>query len=246
MRKIMKTEFKGNPFIEIPKTILGYDFLTGDFGEEFLREYNGIVKSDYKDNSNLRVLNFESGVVKGSNTYSIFLANKILSQEGLRTANPVDVQKIIDKDEDFLRGHYLDLGVVLRTEDRISGYLAKQLGESVKELGHKFSDENPLVFKSSDLELILDDNSSSGLGLKIKDSADLFNAPELAYKNNDKRFNKTNERGMPVFVEDGDRVNCTRKRGLSRFDLCRGSDLNSWGGGLAGSGSIGRVVVLDA
>jgi len=40
----MKTKFKGNPLIEIPKNIPSYDFLKGDFGEEILKEYNSIVR----------------------------------------------------------------------------------------------------------------------------------------------------------------------------------------------------------
>lgn len=54
----MRTQFQGNPLIEIPKNIPSYNFLKGDFGKEFLEEYNEIVKSDYKDNLNLKVLNF--------------------------------------------------------------------------------------------------------------------------------------------------------------------------------------------
>lgn len=40
----METEFKGNPLIEVPKNIPSYNFLTGDFGKEKLKEYNSIVK----------------------------------------------------------------------------------------------------------------------------------------------------------------------------------------------------------
>ena len=69
----MKTQFQGNPLIEIPKNIPSYNFLIGNFGKEFLEEYNGIVKSNYKDNSNLKVLKFTDNVIKGSNSYSIFL-----------------------------------------------------------------------------------------------------------------------------------------------------------------------------
>ena len=164
----MKTQFQGNPLIEIPKNIPSYNFLIGNFGKEFLEEYNGIVKSNYKDNSNLKVLKFTDNVIKGSNSYSIFLVNDILSKQGLRTATSSDVQKIVNKDKSFLSGIYVDLGIVLRTENSPNEYLAKQLGKQAKERNYEFSNKSPLVFKASDLELILDNNSDSGLGFKIK------------------------------------------------------------------------------
>lgn len=241
----MKTQFKGNFLIKLPENIPIYNFLKGDFGKEFLEEYNGIVKSDYKDNSNLKVLSFKENVIKGSNIYSIFLANKILSQTGLRTATSTDVQKIINSDEKFLRNIYVDLGIVLRTEDNSNEYLAKQLGKQAKERKYDFSNENPLVFKASDLELILDENSSSGLGFKIKESANPFNAPKLSNKNSGKKFRITNEHGMPIFDKNENRINYTKDNGLSGFSLYRDSNLYSRDDNLANSDDNGRVVVLN-
>lgn len=243
----MKTQFKGNPLIEIPKNIPIYNFLIGDFGKEFLEEYNGRVKSYYKDNSNLRVLNFQDNIVKGSNTYSIFLADKILSQEGLRAITPADAQRIINQDENFLREIYTNLGIVLRTETDLNKYLeylAKQLGKQAKERKYDFLNEAPLVFKASDLELILDENSMSGLGFKIKESAEPFNAPELSYRDVHETFRITNEHGMPIFDENGDRASFTRKDGLSGFNLFRFVSLYSRYDDLAVSHGIGRVVVV--
>ena len=221
-----------------------YNFLIGNFGKEFLKEYQTIVKLDYKNNSNLKVLDFTDNVVKGSNTYSIFLTNEILSKEGLRTATPSDVSKITNKDENFLRGNYLDLGLVLRTENNPNEYLAKQLGKQAKERGYKFSNENPLVFKASDLELILDGNSKSGLGFKIKESANPFNAPELNHKENGKKFNKTNENGIPIFDKNGNRILYTREEGLSGLVLFGNLDLNSVCNNFVNSYVDGLIVVV--
>lgn len=240
-----KAEFKGRPLIEIPKNIPSYNFLEGDFGREVLREYNAKVKQDYNDNPNLRVLNFNEGIVKGSNSYSIFPIFEILSKYGLRNVSPGDVQKVINKDEDFLKGVYVDLGLVLRTVDAPNDYLAKQLGKQAKDMGYKFSNSNPLVFKSSDLELIADEDSSSGLSFNIMGSATPFNAKELCNKNDYKNFKTVNENGVPVFDKEGNRVSYTRNDGLSGFDLVRGSDLNSWYDCLADSNSGGRVVVFN-
>ena len=239
----MKTQFQGNPLIEIPKNIPSYNFLIGNFGKEFLEEYNGIVKSNYKDNSNLKVLKFTDNVIKGSNSYSIFLVNDILSKQGLRTATSSDVQKIVNKDKSFLSGIYVDLGIVLRTKNSPNEYLAKQLGKQAKERNYEFSNKSPLVFKASDLELILDNNSDSGLGFKIKESANPFNASELNNRNDGEKFNQTNENGIPIFDKKGNRTLYTREDGLSRFYLDWDSDLYSRSGNLANSNDDGRVVV---
>jgi hypothetical protein len=241
----METEFKGIPLIEIPKNIPSYNFLEGDFGREVLNEYNSVVKSNYKDNSNLKVLNLKDGIVKGSNSYAVFLMNKILSKQGLRTANSADVQKVINNYDKFLSGVYADLGVVLRTEDGANEYLAGQLAKQSKDRKYKFSNSNPLVFKPSDLELITDSDSPSGLGFKIGDSANPFSALELSSKNEGKKFKNTNKNGVPIFDKNGNRTNYTMNNGLSGFSLDSNSDLLSWGGDLAGSNDYGRVVVMN-
>ena len=241
----MIAEFKGKPLIEIPKNIPSYNFPEGDFGKEIVDEYNSVVKSKYEDNSNLKVLTFKDNVVKGSNDYAIFLMNDLVAKYGLRTVNPADTQKIIDINENFLKGFYVDLGVVLRNENGANEYLARQLAKQAKDRNYNFSNSNPLVFKPSDLELIVDKNSSSGLGFKIKDLASPFNAPALSYKNDNKKFNKTNENGVPIFDKNGNRTNYTTENGLSRFGLYRVSDLDSGSGNLSGSGDGGRVVLLN-
>ena len=242
----MKTKFQGIPLIEISENIPSYNFLQGEFGKEFLKEYNKLIKSDYKNNSNLKILNFKENIVKGSNIYSVFLANDILSLCRLRTATPADIQKIIDKDKNFLSHFYVDLGIVLRTENNPNEYLAKQLGKQAKERGYKFSNKSPLVFKTSDLGLILDNNSNSGLGFKIKESASPINVLQFDNKNNNKIFNQT-ENGYPILIFDKykDRTLYTIDEGLSGFLLGSNSYLDSGNGGLAVSASIGRIVVVN-
>ena len=161
------TEFKGIALIKLPENIPSYNFLESDFGREVLNEYNSAVKSDYRDNPALKILNLDNNVAKGSNSYAIFLMSKLLSKYGLRTANSADAQKIIDNNDNFLRRVYVDLGVVLRSDNGANEYLAKQLAKQAKDRKYKFSNSNPLVFRPSDLELILDGNSPSGLGFKV-------------------------------------------------------------------------------
>lgn len=162
---------------------ISYSFLEGPFGKKILKKYNSKVKQDYGDNKNLKVLNFNKGVVKGSNVYSTILIDKILSEKGLRTATPVDIQRIIFKyGKNTLSKIYLDLGLILRTEDFTGTplYLPRQLGKQAKDRDYYFLPEHPLVFKSSDLELIVDNHAKDGLGFKLKDSATPFNVSGLA------------------------------------------------------------------
>lgn len=41
----MENKFTGKPLIELPKEIPTAGFLEGDFGKEFLKEYNGKVRN---------------------------------------------------------------------------------------------------------------------------------------------------------------------------------------------------------
>jgi len=210
-----------------------------------LKEYNSIVKEDYKNNSNLKVLDFIGGVVKGSNTYSVFLMNKILSKENLRTATLTDIQKIIDKDETFLRGFYTDLGMILRTKENPNQYLANKLGKEAKERGYNFSNESPLIFKLSDLELVVDgDSPFRGLGFIIKESASPFNASELSNKNGNKKFKTVNKKGIPIFDNEGNRLFYTRDNGLAGCCLTKYSNVDSYCLGLSDSNDYGRVVIV--
>ena len=107
MTKTRLPEFKGKPFFEIPEDVPRIGFLKGDFGKAFLKEYNGIVKADYKNVSALNVLRYADieNVVKHSTPFVVVLANKILRREGLRTATQADIEKAI-------RSGVLYLGVI--------------------------------------------------------------------------------------------------------------------------------------
>jgi len=225
--------------------ITQYGFLKGKFGQEVLKKYNSLIKSEYNNNPNLDVLNFGNEVIEGSNIPSVVLMNKILSKYNLRTANPVDVQNIIENNENFLNETYVDFGLVLRSEEGTNEYFAKELAKQAKERKYEFSNSNPLVFKASDLELIVDNNSPLGLGFNIKDSATPFNASELSYDYEEKRFNKTNEKGMPIFDEEGKRILFTNEDGLSRLYLTWSLNLGSKYDKIAGSYDMGRIVVMN-
>jgi hypothetical protein len=241
----MATEFKGIPLIKLPKNIPSYNFLVDKFGEEILKEYNSIVKQDYKDNSNLKVLNFRDNLVKGSNSYAVVLMNKILSKQGLRTATPADAQRIINMDENSLKGVYTALGLVLRTENAPNEYSATQLAKQAKDRKYNFSNSNPLIFKPSDLELIADNTFRYGLGFNISEQATPFNASQLKSKNSGKNFKTTEDNGIPIFDKNGNRTNYAMNYGLHGLGLNENLDLVSGVVYLALSNDFGRIVVMN-
>src|SRR3989344_4093196 len=113
-------------------------FLTGDFGE------------DFKGNKILSVLNYSNNVVKGSNVYSIVLANRILNEVGLRTATQKDIEDIFENEDLTLKGFYVDTALCLRDSKEPNRYLAESLTER---LGKR---KTPLMIPLSSLDLVID------------------------------------------------------------------------------------------
>ncbi len=244
-----------NSLIENSKNIPIYNFLTNDFGCDLLKEYSSFVKQKFANNPNLLVLKFEHNIVRGSNIYSACVMDKLLSRYKLRAPTLSDAQKIVDHNTSFLRNVYVDLGLVLRTEEGKNDYLAKQLGKQAKAFGYTFSKENPLVFQISDLELIKDNHSPFELSFNIKESAEPFNAKELSKEYNNKKFYKTDKRGIPIFDKNGknsDEIekrtnfiqNGTESDGLLGVYLGWWSDLISWLDDFSYSCDGGRIVTI--
>ncbi|MFH1311045.1 MAG: hypothetical protein ABIH65_01425 [Nanoarchaeota archaeon] len=244
MEKTRLPAFKGKPLIAIPENTPQAGFLEGDFGKAFLAEYQGKVKIDYKNANALNVLSYTDGIVKESNPFVVVLANQILKQEGLRTANQADLERVLKTNAFNLRGTYEDTGLVLRTEGNPNEYLAKNLAEQVKARGKK-AGETPILISLNELEIVNDSNSPKGLVFKLTDEAELIYAPILNGKNNQKSFSETGKYGLPEKLGDGNRTLYTRDSGLSRLYLGRGLSLISNDGGLADSGDGGRVVVVS-
>ena len=89
-----------------------------------------------------------------------------------------------------------------------------------------------------------DGNSFYGLNFKRGKTFDYFEAPELNNKNNQQKFVRQDERGMPIFDKKGNRTLYTRDSGLSRLYLDGLLALGSSDGDLANSDDDGRVVVV--
>ena len=235
-------------------------FLTGNYGREFLKEYNGIVDNDYDGNSVLKVLewNDEKEVVTGSNDYSVVLANMIFIKRGenLRTATPADLEKILKNKTLVLEDHYEDSALCWRSNKDPNIYLAKALYESYKNKGIIFKEGTPYICPLFSLSLKKDSNSLKGISFEVFDDSCYFEAPILNQPSQLK-FEDTDideDKGIPKDVrKNGTRTLYTRNSqsfnpknsGLCRFYLGRGLGLVS-DGGLEGSVADGRVVAVRA
>lgn len=249
MEKIKLPTFRGKPLIKISKTTPRIEFLEGDFGKAFLEEYRTRVNVDYNDNSSLKALKYEDGVVKGSNPFAVVLANQILREENLRTATQADLEKILKLDILPLKGTYEDTGLVLRNEENEyskDSPLEKNLSSQMRARRIKFSSRNPVMIPLTGLELENSDNDY-GLIFKLREDAEVYESPVLA---KDGKFNSKDideKTGLPKKVStSGDRNLYTRDSGLSGLYLNVNLDLYSNDRGFNNSGVPGRVVVMKA
>ncbi len=235
-------KFNGTPLIEIPKEYPTIGFLEGDFGKAVLNEYKGRLK-DY-NNKRLDVLTYDDGIVKGSNSFAVVLLNKILNEEGLRTANQSDLEKSLKMNDLDFKGTYEDTALILRNEQNPNAYMAGCLMKQVKERNKKL--KMPVMIPLSQLELISDQGSEYGLNFKLKEDAEIIYAPILNKKTGNFSFEDIDEKtGLPNKLSDGDRTLYTIDSGLSRLYLYRYLDLDARDGDLAFSSSGGRVVVVS-
>jgi hypothetical protein len=239
-------KFQGTPLVEIPEEVPVANFLVDKFGEAFLGEYNGRVASDFGNAPVLRVLSYDNGTVKGSNPFAVVLANKILGQEGIRTATPADLEKILKLKALGLSGTYEDSALVLRNGDEPNSYLAKDLDKQVKKRLGKLS--APVVIPLAYLAVRKDASSPHGVSFDLTEGSELIKAPILVEKYNGKSFSQTDKYGLPSVkgIGDGNRTLYTRGSGLSRLYLGRSLYLDSNVGSLASSNEYGRVVGVRA
>lgn len=193
----------------------------GEFGEQFLEAYNKAVEENYDNNKVLKVFEFNDNIVKGSCVYSSILAADILRQSGMKLAKPADIESAREMHESDpetgfdTKDYYVDYGLVFRSTDDPNKYLAQQLEPQIKKALGKMP-EDPVVILSGDLTLISDSDAEHGLGLALRGDAKPFPVPILK---KDTKFKETDENGMPIPDEYGNRTSYTIASGLSRLGL---------------------------
>jgi hypothetical protein len=215
-----------------------YSFLEGTVGQVILEEYNQRVSGDYQGASALNVLSFADNVVKGSNPFAFVLLNKILAQKKKRIATPTDLERALEKEAINLNGTYGDSGLVLRNDGDPNQYLARDLINQVRQIG---SLQYPLMIPLVGLDLKYDSNSPNDLSFQLTDFAELIYAPQLDHQNNRAKFNNGDEKGLPIFDQNGSRTLYTENGGLRRLYRYWSLGLVARDGELANSGVGGRV-----
>src|SRR3989344_5161077 len=233
---------------QFPKPMVVATLLDGERMTDFLSEYNGRVDRDFGENQNLKVYSYSGEVITGSNQFAVVLTNQIFGSQGIRTATPSDIARIIEGEIINLRRNYVDHSLVLRTQkdsynpnnDSLIAYLGNQLASR----GLEFSADVPLMIPLNGLELELADNSY-GLTFKLREDAKIYEAPVLSNKNSRKRFSKADENGIPILDRAGDKVVYTRDDGLSRACSNVGLVFDAYRYLLADSDSGGRVVLVQ-
>ena len=227
-------------------------FLTGDFGQAVYRAYEEERASRFENNPNLR-LQAQEGVIIGSTPFDVILVNQIIRRlRGTpRTALPSDLSN--PRVLEMIKGkHYVDSqGLVLRgtidsrypKNNPLARHLAEQEGVDLAKL-----EREPALITGLDLEPW--NEGTEGYRLKLVTSEDesfaVHHDDRFLEKYDSYRFDTVDALGLPVGLsrDSGSRTWYTRKDGLSRLYVSRGSNLYSYWYYLDDSNSNGRVVII--
>ncbi len=248
------------PPVTLPPAPTGtYSFLQGNFGKQFLEEYNKRVEKDYADAPVLKVLSWNDveNVVAGSNPFAVVLINEMLKPQGIHTATQADLEHIVRGNLLLLKGHYEESALVWRSNANPNGYLAKVIAAQCNGfpgLRVSLKDKSAYVFPLHTLSLYKNSSSPHTLSFKVTDPPSIVEAPILMSTSgkyiSDTDFDLT--RGLPTQVFDSaksvlipNRQLYTRDSGLSRLYLGGNLYVVSNNDGLAYSDDDGRVVLVS-
>jgi hypothetical protein len=214
-------------------------------GRNILIKYNEDI-ARYKDKTRQTLSNFylgDNNTLIGSSSFMNVQLGSLVN-----LATPTELELAVEKKPDFFEYQYEDIALVLRSSGDSyapNDFVAKSLAEQIKKrLGTIPTPEKPVRISLKGLSLKEDLNSSYGLVFVVGDVADIITVPEFSYVNDRKCFEKTDERGVPIFNSKGNRTFYARDNGLSWLCLGWDLDLRSSNGNLAKSSSIGRVPII--
>ena len=231
---------EAKPLIKIPKFIPQAGFLGGEKGKEINEE----IRKKYKGFPELQESFYDDGIIKGSTPFYVVAVNEIIKPQGLRTATPADLGRILKINALNLKGYYEDAALVLINDEGSNVYLAKDLMNQIKKRTGKDS-KTPIMIPLSGLELRTDQSSPYNLAFNLTENTEIICAPQLVNENEDRKFNETNDKGLPIFNKNGSRSLYTGDSGLSRLLLYDDLSLNFYDEYLDDSDDDGRVVIVS-
>ncbi|MHA1703928.1 MAG: hypothetical protein ACTSWK_16865 [Promethearchaeota archaeon] len=236
---------------EVPRdTVRVPGFLSGEFGRDFLEEYQGRAKADYGDAKALKDIRRNNDKVVGSNPYLVVLANQILGQVGLSVATSADVENMLKSRSLDLKRTDIDTGLVLTCdcgsgmagiEGEPNGYLARDLR---KQLGEN---KLPVMIPLTGLDLRFDSESPSGLAFDLREDAEIIYGEILtSLRGKFVSADVDDKTGLPRKLDGGNREFVGISCGLSRLLMERGgSKLSARVLNFNYSPDGGRVVFVD-
>ena len=219
-----KSKFQGKPLVEVPKAIPYVDFLGKDFGREVDQE----ARSRHPNLPNISNINYQDGVVQGSNPFYVVAVNEVLRQEGLRTATQADLEKAIRLGVLDLNS-YEDSALVLRSEGdsyQPNDHLSRSLHKQVK---------------------ARDPKAKYPVMIPLREDSEIIYAPILTKDGNFTMRDIDEKTGLPSKLINSECLEISTKQdGLSRLIWGCGWKyyLSSNGDNLGRSRSDGRVVVV--
>ena len=238
--KVKQAEQRRTPTAAVPD--YDYFFLGDDLGREtheaITRKYgaeNPFVTKDVSYDS-------DSKLVKGSKPGYIIAVNEILGDRNLRTATSYDVQKAIDEGKINQSRIYEDIGLVLYSESGENEYLARDLAAQVRKRNGRV--EFPTLISLVELGLKVDKNAPNGMAFNLTNDNQIVQAQQLSNANDQKRFSKLNEFGLPIFEDSGKHTFYSGNSGLRMLIRDRDSDLDARYWYLVYSDADGRVLVV--
>lgn len=223
-----------------------------------LEEYKERIKRyGEKPRKSLDVLGFNDGIITGSNCF----ANVEFASGTL--ALPGEVEHALRIYRGYFSGKYIDSGLTVRTagdsEFRENDFIAKNLVRKIKHRTGKMpTPKIPARVSLRGLKLKENDDSYYGLAYLLGEQTEIIFAGELSTENHGRKFLRTDEKGIPIFLSDKEiaelsaegqkllRVFYARDSGLSRFDVYAGAGLDSRCERLADSVAGGRVAEKSA
>lgn len=215
-------------------------------GSDTLQKYDESIKGyGSRARKNLDKYSLaRDGTILGSNSFMNAQLGWIVP-----IATPAEVEKAVRANPDFFRGTYQDVGLVLRSngdEYRPNDFVARNLAEQAKKRTGKMpTPKTPFRISLKGTSLKEDNSSDYGWVFVLGDETEVIEVPEFNPQNNGERFSKTDERGVPIFDNKGNRTFYAKSQGLSRLCLDWYLGLVSDGGSLAYSDVIGRVSIVE-